>query len=191
MEKENRNYEFEAELEDHQLGNQNVYRLYYMNYHRIGENYKKKRNNIGIIDWPFKPFLFPESISREDGFKILSYLTDFIEKKVNLSPCSYQSVAMLNSVLDLERLGFKRTKKEINENDIIDLFTVSGRVLLFKKSKHYQKYFEWYKEGITYDEVKEIYDKCGIEFYDLILLENAEETKNSNNEPQLTKKIKL
>ena len=186
----NRNYEFEAELEDHQLGNQNIYRLYYIDYHRIGEHYGRKDNNVGVIDWPFKPFMLPYGMSREDGFKVLSYLTDFIEKQQNLRPCSLKSVSTLNSVLDLERLGFRRINANINDNDVIDLFTVSGRLLLFKNSRQYQKYFEWYTDDITLDEIKAIYCKCGIEFYDLILSENFEESKieNSNGGPQLIKK---
>ena len=186
----NRNYEFEAELEDHQLGNQNIYRLYYIDYHRIGEYYGKTDNNVGVTDWPFKPFMLPYGMSREDGFKVLSYLTDFIEKQQNLRPCSLKSVSTLNSILDLERLGFKRINADINDSEVIDLFTVSGRLLLFKNSRHYQKYFEWYTEGITLNEIKAIYSKCGIEFYDLILSENFEDEKieNSNGGPQLIKK---
>lgn len=186
-----RNYEFKAELEDHPLGNQNIYRLYYMNYHRIREYSGRTDNNVGVMDFPFKPFIFPEGMSREDGFKVLSYLTDFIEKQLNLKPCSYKSVATLNKVLDLERLGFKRVMVSIQnyDSDVIDLFTVSGRILLFKNDKQYQKYFEWYTEGITFDEVKEIYSKCGMEFYDLILSEKQEETENEdlNNGPKLTR----
>ena len=33
----NRDYEFDAELENHPLGNQNVYRLHYINYYTIGK----------------------------------------------------------------------------------------------------------------------------------------------------------
>lgn len=39
-----------------------------------------------------------------------------------------------------------------------------GRVLLFKQSKQYKKYFEWYTEGVTFKKVKEIYSKSGIDF---------------------------
>ncbi len=131
-------------------------------------------------------------MSREDGFKVLSYLTDFIEKEMNLESCSYQSVSTLNSVLNIERLGFKRVDGDIDDNDIIDLFTVSGRILLFKKSKYYQKYFEWYTEGITLNEVKTIYNKCNVKFYNLIILESPEEMefKNSSNESKLIKERK-
>ena len=37
---------------------------------------------------------------------------------------------------------------------ILDLFTINGDVLLFKKSKLYSKYFEWYKPDITLAETE-------------------------------------
>ena len=57
-------YEFEAEFEDHPIGEQNIYRLHYVQYHRAGE-----MHFVGVIDWPFEPFTFPEGMSREDGLK--------------------------------------------------------------------------------------------------------------------------
>jgi len=95
-----RNYEFNAEFKNHEIGKQNIYRLHYINYQR---DYNAK---IRITDCPFQPFMLPNNMTREDFFKVLSYLTDFIEKELNLEPCSYQSVSMLDSSLNLERLGF-------------------------------------------------------------------------------------
>lgn len=166
----NRDYEFEADLEDHPLGDQEIYRLYYINYHRIGENRSFNRNNVGVIDWPLKPFLLPVGMSREEAFKVLSYLTDYIERILNLEQCSQKSVMQLDEALNLERLCFRRLNMSFeNDSDkIINLFTVAGRQLLFKRSKYYEMYFEWYTEGVTYEEVKEIYSRCGIDFYDLI-----------------------
>ncbi len=165
-----RDYEFEANLENHPLGMQNVYRLHYIDYHRIGERYGMGPNNVGRIDYSFKPFMLPVGMSREDAFKVLSYLTDYIEKQFEVDPCSQKSVETLNDVLDLERLGFTRLNIYVDqiETDIIDLFTVTGRLLLFKQSEYYSKYFEWYTENVTLEEVSNIYDQCGIEFYDLI-----------------------
>ncbi len=34
----NRNFEFEAELSDHLVGRQSIYRLRYIDYHRINES---------------------------------------------------------------------------------------------------------------------------------------------------------
>ena len=173
----NRDYEFEADLEDHQIGKQDIYRLYYIEFHRFAGQYGGPDENVGVVNCPFKPFMFPEGMSREDGFKVLSYLTDFIEKQQNLNPCSYDSVYALNSVLDLERLGFRRINAHIDDCDVIDLFTVSGRVLLFKKSSHYEKYFEWYTEGVTFAEIQAIYAKCGIDFYDLVMVDDSEQAR--------------
>lgn len=184
----NRDYEFDAELENHPLGNQNIYRLYFIDYHRIGEGWGMECppsigvDNIGVFNWPFKPFMLPEGMSREDAFKVLSYLTDFIEKEESLETCSFRSVKALDKVIDLERLGFKRIDINLNDDshEVIDLFTIKGRVLLFKQSKQYQKYFEWYTNGITLNQVKKIYNKCGIEFYDLVPTVKEEEKNNSN-----------
>lgn len=170
-----RDSEFDAELEDHPLGNQNIYRLYFINYHRIGEHYGMGPDNIGIIDMPFMPFmpfLLPDGMKREEAFKVLSYLSDFIEKKLHLESCSYNSVAALDKVIDLKRLGFRRLKIKLDHNspEVIDLYTITGRIKLFKDSNQYKKYFEWYTEGVTFDEVRNIYSRCGIEFYDLALI---------------------
>ena len=51
-EKFTRDYEFQVDLEDHEVENQNIYRLHFINYHRILENAGNKDNNVGLIDWP-------------------------------------------------------------------------------------------------------------------------------------------
>lgn len=155
--------EFEAEFENHPIGNQKIYRLHYILYYRA----EGKTDKFRIMNWPFEPFELPDGISREDAFKILSYLTDYIEKTKNLKPCSYESVNALNKVLNLQRLGFKKLNEKCDEKDILDLWTVDGRVLLFKEGPYYPSYFEWYYEDITLTEVQNIYKKIGIEFYDL------------------------
>lgn len=163
----NRDYEFEAEFEDHQLGDSNLYRLHFVNYHRFGENYGMGPNNKALVDYPFKPFMLPDGMIREDAFKVLSYLTDYIEKELGLPECSQKSVAGLDELLDVASLGFTRVNPESETDDIIELFTVSGRLLLFKQSEYYSKYFEWYTEGVTLDEVKDIYERCGMNFEDI------------------------
>ena len=149
-----------------------------MNYHRIGESYGRQDNNVGMINWPCNPFMFPEGMSREEGFKVLSYLTDFIEKREDTEPCSLKSVRTLDGVLDLERFGFKRVKED-DENKILNLFTVSGRLLLFQRSKLYPKYFEWYVENVTLEEVTNIYTKYNMEFRDIVWLDNQNDKGHS------------
>ena len=169
-----KNYEFKADLKDHMPNeNSKIFRLYYEDYYRtpIGSIYG--------IDWPFKPFMLPDNMNMNDALKILSYLKDFIARLNDLDKNSYKTIKILDNVLNLERLGFKRDNISCEENYIVNLFTVQGRLLLFKKSDNYKKYFNWYKENITFDEVKEIYQNIGIDFYDLVpKIENEEkETK--------------
>lgn len=169
----NRNYEFEAELEDHPLGNQNIYRLRYVNYHRIGENWGMRPDNLGVIESIYDPFVLPLGMEREDAFKILSYLIDFIEEKYELRQCSEKGVYLLNSMLFFEELGFRKLSIKLprNSDDVADLFTVSGRLLLFQNSDEYSRYFEWYTEGVTFEDVCDIYDKIGVDFSSLEVLD--------------------
>lgn len=173
-------------MENHPVGNQDIYRLYFVNYHRIGESYGRDENNVGMINWPCLPFMFPEGMSREEGFKVLSYLTDFIEKRNDIESCSLKSVRTLDSILDLERFGFKRVE-EGDENKILNLFTISGRISLFKKSNLYTKYFEWYVEDVTLEEVKSIYAKHNMEFRDIVWLN----TQDDEERPMVLKLEKL
>lgn len=154
--------EFDADFVNHPIGNQNIYRLHYYASYNKGE-----KNRYGVVDMYYKPFMFPSGMSREDGFKVLSYLTNYIEDKGNLKECSLKSVQTLNEVLDLERLGFTRVE-DAEDEDVIDLFTVSGRIKRFIKTKYYQKYFEWYIPGVKKEEVVDIYNKLNMEFTDLV-----------------------
>lgn len=176
-----RDYEFNAELENHYIGNQDIYRLRYINFHRINEYFERFNPcNIGVIDFYFAPFKFPIGMSREEGFKVLSYLTDNIERILNINP-SYTSVKKLDEAIDLERLAFRRVNIDVpNSLDkVLDLYTVDGRILLFKRSEFYSRYFEWYTTGITFQEVKDIYNRIGIDFYDLRILDSEENQSRS------------
>lgn len=159
--------DFNATFEEHEPGNQKYYRLHYINYH----NSNRDSNRRGMIDWPYKPFELPNGMSREDGFKVLSYLTDFIEQRDDVYEASWKSVGTLDGVLNLERFGFKRLDFTPSEEDVIDLFTIDGRIKRFKDSKYYSKYFNWYTSNITKEEVEVIYQKLGLVFSDIVWLD--------------------
>lgn len=180
-----RNFLFDAELEDHKIDDKDLYRLYFMEFNRIGLPYNSKAN-IEVVDWPYKPFKLPSGMTKEDAFKVLSYLTDYIEKDNNIAPASFKSVRILDDVLNIERLGFKRIDANLSSDssDVINLFTISGRIRLFKKHNLYSKYFEWYKEGVTKEDVVQIYKKCNVEFYDLEKVSNAKTIGFKNNKKQ-------
>lgn len=54
-------------------------------------------------------------MTREEGFKILSYLTDFIERREDTNPASIKSVRTLDEILDLERFVLRELKKKTNQ----------------------------------------------------------------------------
>ncbi len=154
--------------------NGKIYRLYYLNYHQIGEEYG--HHGHGCINWPLKTFILPDKMSESDGFKVLSYLITFIENSLGLEECSLRGLEILDDVLDFPRFGFGRPVNKVDDEDIINLYTITGRMNLFKRSSHYKKYFEWYQENVTKKEVEEIYSKCGMEFKDLVPLQKKTES---------------
>ena len=163
----NRDYEFEAEFEDHPIPRGDVYRLYHVNYHRIQEYPGRADDNIGVAEWCGRPFKLPSGMTREEGFAVLSYLADFIEKRDDVEQCSLKSVRMLQSAIELERLGF--ITEGLEGVEPIDLFTVTGRVLLFKEtSRLYPKYFNWYRKNVWFQDVQMIYRKCGLKFSNIV-----------------------
>ena len=162
--------DFNATFEEHEPENQEYYRLHYINYHNI--NYDSNRR--GIIDWTYKPFKLPEGMLRKDAFKILSYLTDFIEQRDDIYQASWKSVGTLDGVINLERFGFQRLDFTPNDDEVIDLFTIDGRIKRFKDSKYYLKYFNWYTPDITKEEVEAIYQKIGLTFSDIVWLDKSE-----------------
>ncbi len=173
-----RDFEFDATFENHPIGNQDIYRLYFIDYHRINEYVGRQDNNVGVITWPCNTFRFPEEMSREEGFKVLSYLIDFTEKIDCTKPWFYKSTRALDGVFGLERFGFKRVK-ENDEDKILNLFMVSGRLLLFKRSELYSKYFDWYVENVTLEEVTNIYAKHNMELRNIECFDNQNDKEYS------------
>ena len=158
---------------DENLYDKKIYRLRYINYHNIGKSYGMDMK--GLFDWSGKPFFLPNEMSSEDAFKVLSYLTDFIEKSSDIEECSLKSVKTLSNILiELDRFGFTSPASPVNEKNVIDLFTVSG-FNRFKKSEYYDKYFEWYTPNVTKEEVEKIYLKRGLEFKDIVWLDTIDE----------------
>jgi putative hydrolase of HD superfamily len=164
---------YSNEINEDDVCDKKIYRLRYINYHNIGLRYGM--NNKGLIDWAGKPFFLPNEMTSEEAFKVLSYLTDFIEKEPDIEECSLKSVNTLNGILiELDRFGFISPIAPVNEKNVIDLFTVSG-FNRFKKSEEYNKYFEWYTPNTTKEEVEKIYLKCGLEFKDIVWINKQEE----------------
>lgn len=159
-------YKFETELGAHLLGNQKYYRFRYVNYCTIEESCGMNSDNVEVIDWPFSAFMLPFGMDREDAFKVLSFLMDFVESNYNFKECSEGKVRLLDKILFFEELGFMKLGLVFPEDsdEVIDLFSVSGSYLLFKNSEGYSRYFQWYTEGVTFEEVCNIYRKINIDF---------------------------
>lgn len=130
-----------------------------------------------------KVLFLPRCMTIEDACKVVSYISEKVEKECNLEPASPKSVAITTRLL--EKIGFnssdryesghfhtvsenKPLRKIYLSNDIngvTDLFTVGGNLKLFNKSDMNERYFEWFTAGVTKEEVTEIYKRFGGEFW--------------------------
>ena len=170
--KEKETEKVNAILKDHPIDDCDIYRLYYINYHKTGGD------NFGTFYYPLEPFKLPKNMTREEGLKVLSYLTDCIEARDDVDECSIKSVNMLDDML--EKYGFTRVDED--SKNYIHLFTVTGIVPLFKQSKLYQYYFEWYIKNVTLDEILKIYSKYNMDFKNPIWInENNYESMKPKN----------
>ena len=178
-----------------------VIRLFYV----ALEKFKRYGTNNKVIGKTYtisSLFKLPKEMSLEDACKVLSFLSEKVEKENNLEPACSKSVEMVSNVL--ENFGFKKietktkghfhgvaqykpfskikTFTECKEVDgVVDLFTVGGDFNIFKNSDLYDRYFNWYTEGVNQKEIENIYKKIGKqELFNQAL-------KKKNNQDELVK----
>ena len=72
-------------------------------FHMIGSGQK-----IGKTFGVSSPFFLPEGVSLEEAFKIVSYLTEKVERENDIEELSEQSVALVSRLL--ENYGFKKVE---------------------------------------------------------------------------------
>jgi len=160
-------------------------RLYYValeKFTRYGTTETKIGQTYGISS----PFRLPHNMSIEDACKVVSYLSDKVEKENDLEPACEESVIMVSNIL--EKYGFSKVESKekghyhavsnyipfhkIRANfpvcdkieGVVDLFTVGGDFKVFKKTDLHNTYFDWYSKGVTQQEVADIYKSIGQEY---------------------------
>lgn len=142
---------------------------------RLGEHYNR-----------CSPYTPPEKMSLNDICKVVSYLSDYIEETFDIEPASQESVVRTSTTL--EQFGFTKIPtndrgythitsdyymgRKLIRNDkrspipaidgVVDLFTVEG-FDYFKNSDLYERYFNWYEEATSQEEIQAIYDKLGLD----------------------------
>ena len=128
------------------------------------------------------PFYLPAGINLEDSCKIISYLSEKVERELNLEPASIKSVMAVSGIL--EDYGFEKIEHykpnryhstsvytaympiRINSTGykpipgVTDLITYGGHEKQFKKSTHGENYFDWFTENVSKDEIFDIYENA-------------------------------
>ncbi len=177
----------------------NHIRLYYISLEKFQRSGDILTTRIGQTFGISSPFKIPEGMSMEDACKVVSYLSLMVEKKYNIEPATEKSVAMVSKILTnygFERIDgynhghihavlaldnpFKRITTKVEQccgeiDGVADLFTIDANFKLFQKTDLYDRYFEWFTEGVTMQDVENIYKNIGRES---LLSDSAEEEKS-------------
>lgn len=166
-------------------GDSSCIRLYYVameKFFSYGTDEEKIGKTFGISS----PFILPDGMTLEESCKVISYLSEKIESENDLPPACEKSVAKVSNILS--DYGFNKVEgyshghfhstglfnptsriitayTNINAGHIegvTDLFTIGGDLSLFEKSDLNKRYFDWFSEGVSEQEVQQIYDRLGL-----------------------------
>lgn len=165
----------------------NKIRLFYISLERFSR-YNGLKLFLGTTVDASTVYKLPEGMTKEDAYKVISYLSETIEKENNIEPASRESMQEVAKILP--KFGFKElsgsSKTKANHyhsvssgnpyyNKIADgieevfgsfatpLYTIGGDVKEFEKSDLYKDYFDWFTPNVSYEEVKQIYNNLKAE----------------------------
>lgn len=153
-------------------------RLIYVRFEKF-HRYYNEGYSIGTTLGVSSPFMIPKGMNVESACKVISYLSEKVERENKIEPASEDSVALVSSLL--EEYGFKKLESDyipghyhtISQPHIFskiktrfddelestyDLITVDGDSKLFKKSILSSRYFDWFKEGLSKEDIIDTYN---------------------------------
>lgn len=151
--------------------------IYLQPYHQYGTNELKCSYSYASSS----VFELPDGMTMEQACKVVSYLSELVEREQNLEPASYESVGAVSHIL--KDYGFvkdeyigknlihitanewfvKNPKLKVGKlNGVVDLITFNGNSACFKRSDLYDRYFNWFTENVSKNEVDEIYQNLNI-----------------------------
>ena len=162
-------------------------RLYYVGIEKF-TRYGSSEVLIGKTFGISSPFNVPYGMTLDEACKVVSYLSEKVERENNLEPASEKSVALVSKLLC--DYGFERIEgyehghshsvaeyvpmKKITVSPAVDgktihseirgvtdLFTVGGDFKLFVRSDLQPRYFDWFTSWVTEEQIKDIYNRIG------------------------------
>ena len=152
-----------------------IYRLYYANITKTLFQDKPKYKEAEV----YESIAIPNEMSQEDFFKVISYLFDQVKEFYEDSD-EKELIDQLDKTLDTEKYHFIRLDPmEVNYQDIIDVVFIKGKDEYFYIAN--RSYGNWYKEGITEEEVMDIYDKLGLDIDNLTNIDEVLHKRSINH----------
>ncbi len=130
-----------------------------------------------------RQYQLPDGMSLEDACKVISYLSEKVEKENHLEEASKKSVMTVSSIL--KDYGFKAVEGTEGNNvhghgdylppfvmprsfcekveGVTDFITYNAPTLIFKLSGLGKRYFDWYTPNVTKEEFDRIYKSINLD----------------------------
>ena len=158
-------------------------RLCYIACNKIDQN-DTNESHLEIIYYATRHFCLPKHMELNDAYKVISYLTEKIAKNNHIKQPSAKCVEVVGNFLC--RYGFEVIDNELHgpvysvkpykpfvnikiassispiskkSENSIDLFSIGGDAKIFQRTDMYNKYTPWYIQGVTKQEIEDIYKK--------------------------------
>ena len=123
-----------------------VYRLHYV-------NFNKDQNE----DMSFETFRYYYNLEEEYVFAIVSFIKDLVNREYSKYTILLHKAILIDALLEF--FGFERVIEKVDDENITDLFLITGSIRKFKESNHYDKYINWYIPNITYEDIMLIHEQ--------------------------------
>ena len=138
--------------------------------------YDSSQMRVGMTVGASSQFDLPENMTMKQACKVISYLSEKVEKEKEIEPASEESVMAVSNILEdykfkklqetkPTRIHLVKKYRRFSKISVpcqaregaVDLITFSGDEKCFKNSEMYSRYFDWFTENVTSEEIDEIY----------------------------------
>ena len=177
-------------------------RLCYVGFEKF-KRYGSDEIKIGETYSFTNPYRLPRNMTMDDSLKVVSYLTEKVERENGLSRDSEKCVIAVSKLLS--QYGFEKVESrqggyfhEVSDyrpfdrikptssicreiDGVVDLITIGGDEKLFKWSDISDRNFKWFTRGIREDKISAIYDKIGLNLDELLSMAEIIKTGEQDN----------
>lgn len=154
-----------------------------------GVGYGVHKPKIRIIYGRTCDYRLPKGMELKDAYKVVSYLSEMVDKKIDAPAISESNVEnfacilqdygfkkdekykpdfshyqeMIDDVYPIQNISVEKTFSLPQSKDVDELLFFDGDLEFFVRSDMCEKNIDWFVPNVTYKDVKKIYSELGLQ----------------------------